>query len=136
MLLYYLFRQGRNRGHYDITENVAPMVVVQEHDPIKANFTALTKGIYFDGIDKGIDCSCCEDRWVPLKTKDKGYPMPSIGYSDLVSYLKDWVENDASLQCAPSYILAWIHYHDGTKEEITVGSVRNRYHFFRFQQPS
>ena len=28
-----------------------------------ANRTAQDKGLYFDGVEKGIDCECCGDRW-------------------------------------------------------------------------
>ncbi|WP_420492620.1 DUF7296 family protein [Paenibacillus larvae] len=30
----------------------------------QANAKAETIGIYFDGVDKGIDCPCCGDSWV------------------------------------------------------------------------
>jgi len=28
-----------------------------------ANRIAQDKGLYFDGVEKGIDCECCGDRW-------------------------------------------------------------------------
>ena len=136
MLLYYLLRQYPNRGDYETNDNVATMVAIQTHDPIKANFIALTKGIYFDGIAKGIDCSCCEDRWIALTVKSKGYNIPKFKNMTLVNYLKEWVEQSESLQCQSGHTLAYIYYADGTKEAMTVGNVRNRYHFFKFQHPS
>ena len=32
-------------------------------DKNEANRIAKAKGIYFDGVSKGIDCECCGDRW-------------------------------------------------------------------------
>ena len=137
MLLYYLFRQYPNRGNYEVNDSVAHMVVIQAHDPIKANFIALTKGIYFDGIAKGVDCSCCDDRWTPLKVESNGWARePHIGVIPLLSHLKSEIENSNYYYCAtPNHVLAYVYYADGTKEKITVSDVNNRYHVFKFQNP-
>jgi hypothetical protein len=36
---------------------------IEAHDEDHANSRAQRCGIYFDGVDKGIDCECCGDRW-------------------------------------------------------------------------
>jgi hypothetical protein len=134
MLLYYLYRQYPSGGDYETTSTVAPIVVIQSHDPIKANFFAQTKGIYFDGIAKGLDCTCCDDRWTALSEDSKGHPKPNLGKMELITYLKDWIDT-GMMTGSPSRILAYIYYADGMKEPITIGEIVNRYHFFRFQQP-
>ena len=122
MLLYYVMRQYPNRGEYEINANVASIVVIQTHDPLKANFIALSKGIYFDGIEKGIDCSCCDDRWKPFTSRSRGHNMPMVEHVPLLTYLDDWISSDM-LQGCPSHTLAYIYYSDGEKEKITVGNV-------------
>jgi hypothetical protein len=57
---FYTFIQNNSGGHF-----IGPRIVI-----IRANSMdeALSKAevetdIYFDGCSKGIDCSCCGDRW-------------------------------------------------------------------------
>lgn len=132
MLLYYVMRQYPNRGDYDINANVASIVVIQTHDPLKANFIALSKGIYFDGIEKGIDCSCCDDRWKPFHTNSKGHNMPMVEHTHLLTYLEEWVQGNDNLRNHPSRTLAYIYFSDGEKEAITVGNVCNSHHLYKY----
>ena len=38
-------------------------VYIEAENAGEANKLAEENGIYFDGVSKGIDCSCCGDRW-------------------------------------------------------------------------
>ena len=58
----FQFRQSNSGGVY-----VGPkVVVIKADDAAQANDIAQNSDhIYFNGVDKGIDCDCCGDRWYP-----------------------------------------------------------------------
>lgn len=60
---YFLYNQNNSGGLFAIDGNVAEYVIIEAVDEICANEIAFTKGIYFDGVDKQMDCECCGDRW-------------------------------------------------------------------------
>lgn len=85
---FYIFTQNNSGGWFDhnpekgIGYRVAIQALTAEH----ANAIAQQTGIYFDGIEKGVDCSCCGDRWRPVDETDatedlkevrKGWNTPS-----------------------------------------------------------
>lgn len=60
---YYLYHQNNTGGSWVIDDEVAEYVIIEAYDEKDANEIAKSKGIYFDGVDKEIDCECCGDRW-------------------------------------------------------------------------
>lgn len=60
----YEFRQNNSGGIFDINKDVCAYVYIEAPDAHTANNLAeMYAGIYFDGVDNGIDCPCCGDRW-------------------------------------------------------------------------
>ena len=60
---FFEYSQNNSGGSFKISESVTTHVVIEAHDADHANRIAEEIGIYFDGCDKGMDCSCCGDRW-------------------------------------------------------------------------
>lgn len=57
----YVFRQNNSGGFFD----GPPEIIIYAVTAVEANALAETKGVYFDGVEKGVDCDCCGDRWYP-----------------------------------------------------------------------
>jgi len=58
---FYEFRQSNPGGHYE--EHMPMYLYVQAPSSEVADAIAEQHGIYFDGVAKGLDCNCCNDRW-------------------------------------------------------------------------
>ena len=69
---WYHFRQNNSGGSYIGPESIH----IEAKSPYGANFIAPKYGIYFDGVDSGIDCDCCGDRWRRAEDWD-GHDIPS-----------------------------------------------------------
>lgn len=70
---FYTFHQNNSGG---VFEGPARNVIVEATSPEEANRIAQNHDVYFDGCDKGWDCSCCGDRWYPQWSCDEGTDVP------------------------------------------------------------
>ena len=79
-------------------------------------------GVYFDGCDIGLDCSCCGDRWsdyadeIDLTELSDRYHMKFEKTSNYAQYMSDkygWTTPDAR-----------IFYYDGTVTEIFTNKIK------------
>jgi hypothetical protein len=61
--MYYEFRQNNSGGHFEESEDVGITVIIEACCFAEAKEKAEEIGIYFDGVQKGMDCPCCGDRW-------------------------------------------------------------------------
>lgn len=59
----YEFSQNNSGGGFEENDKICHTVVIQAGSAKEANKKAEELGVYFDGCDKGLDCSCCGDRW-------------------------------------------------------------------------
>lgn len=75
--MFYEFRQNNSGGRFTVDQErgISCGVVIEATDHIHANYLAGRLGIYFDGVDRGNDCSCCGDRWYEV-SEDDGYEIP------------------------------------------------------------
>lgn len=64
--MFFTFIQN-NSGGYFVGEQ---FVIIEADYAQEANDIALLHGIYFDGVDNGIDCVCCGDRWDKVEDND------------------------------------------------------------------
>jgi hypothetical protein len=67
---FYEFSQNNSGGSFDIDDKLCGCILIEAKDAEDANIIAESIGIYFDGCDSGIDCSCCGDRWQPVDESD------------------------------------------------------------------
>lgn len=62
---FYHYRQNNSGGSFDVDEQagIDINVFVEAYSAGQADDQAERIGLYFDGVDKGMDCDCCGDRW-------------------------------------------------------------------------
>ena len=66
---WFNYRQNNSGGFFS---DPAEVVCIKASNVDRANKIALALGVYFDGCSKGMDCSCCGDRWCqPWDSDDK-----------------------------------------------------------------
>jgi hypothetical protein len=88
---WFNFRQNNSGGsfYFDKAKGLTVEVLIEAEDAASANSIAEEKGIYFEGIDDGIDCSCCGDRWYRVSNGEPGEPVPSL-YGQPLSEASLW----------------------------------------------
>jgi len=69
MAIRFVYRQNNSEGRFVGPETVE----VIADTPEQANELAIVQGVYFDGVDKGLDCECCGDRWTSKTAPDFEY---------------------------------------------------------------
>ena len=82
---YFRYTQNNSGGSFDIDDAMAHHVIIQAHSASEANSLAKDVGIYFNGCDREIDCSCCGDRWSEA-WPDEGTDNPLIYDEDPATY--------------------------------------------------
>lgn len=109
---WYEFHQNNSGGIMYRNENIADEVLIEASSAISAERKARKIGIYFDGVEKGIDCDCCGDRWKRIDCEADIVDIPVTGYA---SY---WI---ASIEEYGKYLASQYHddvilyYSDGRK---------------------
>lgn len=83
---YFYFKQNSSGGSFDIDNSVTIRVWIEADTAEQANNKAEKIGIYFDGVNNDMDCSCCGDRWSPALTSE-AEPFPILSSST------GWVED-------------------------------------------
>lgn len=76
MTNFYLYDQNNSGGSFEVDDDVAHRVIIEAVSAAKANKKAKSVGIYFNGVEKGIDCECCGDRWSSA-SESNATPHPS-----------------------------------------------------------
>jgi hypothetical protein len=63
--MFYTYRQNNSGGSFRVDKNVgiSVEVVIEARSHDEARDKAESIGLYWDGCDSGLDCSCCGDRW-------------------------------------------------------------------------
>ena len=102
--LFYTYRQNNSGGYFKKhKDGIGHYVIIEAFDNKDANRRAEDIGIYFDGCQKEMDCSCCGDRWYEASEGD-GEVKPMI----FGEPAEDWLVG----MDIPTYI----HYIDGSKK--------------------
>ena len=83
--MFYTYHQNNSGGSFDCDDRVAETVIIEANSPDEANYRAESVGIYFDGVQKGQDCSCCGDRWHSAWLE--GTEVPEIYGKDPVEHV-------------------------------------------------
>ncbi|MCX8008293.1 MAG: hypothetical protein N3A54_01170 [Patescibacteria group bacterium] len=64
MKKFYLFMQNNSGGVFFCDKLSALLVVVKaESEQEACNIAKTYTDIYFNGVEEGLDCPCCGDRW-------------------------------------------------------------------------
>lgn len=104
---FYHYSQNNSFGIFDRYQDkgIGTDVIIEAHSAHNANKMAKKIGIYFDGVEKGIDCPCCGDRWYEAYSDDKGTVNPTIHGKALTDIERGYYRKEA-----------YIHYIDGSIE--------------------
>lgn len=73
--MFYTFYQNNSGGFFT---KPAHYVIVEADSAEEANAIAEQNGVYFDGVEEGIDCRCCGDRWIEIYDDDDCAENPTI----------------------------------------------------------
>ena len=84
---FYHFVQNNSGGWHDLDENkgITCHVIIEAYSFDEANRRAQNIGIYFDGVNRGIDCSCCGDRWTELCSESSA-TTPQVNGTEVFRY--------------------------------------------------
>lgn len=111
---FYEYNQNNSGGSFvfDRARGITQYVIIEAEDADQADIRAEEIGLYFNGCDDGIDCSCCGDRW--YGAYGKGDPVPSHYGEPITETLPSFGTTfrflkDSEPACA-------IHYLDGRVE--------------------
>jgi hypothetical protein len=76
---FFTFNQNNSGGSFDYDEQsgITHYVIVEAYDLKHAMGRAEDIGIYFNGVDEGLDCECCGDRWYEPYS-DEGSNEPQV----------------------------------------------------------
>lgn len=61
--MFYLFSQNNSGGYFEVDDNLCQHLFIEANNAEEAISIAEHLGCYWDGVDNGIDCPCCGDRW-------------------------------------------------------------------------
>ena len=103
---FYHYSQNNSFGVFDryLEKGIGPDVIIEAYSAKDANKRAQKIGIYFNGVEKGIDCSCCGDRWYKCHD-DEGAINPAVNNKALDEIESGYYRKEA-----------YIHYLDGRIE--------------------
>ena len=128
---WFEFNQNNSGGSFDVDDKVCHRLFIEAESFDDAVKKAEELGCYWDGVDDGIDCPCCGDRWSKWNDdpvgielyKTEGYKSFSYGtlyfnnieeYAQFLADKYGWTVPDGR-----------IYYSDGNMKEIF--SKRPRY---------
>lgn len=61
--MFYEFDQNNSGGHFIVDDKVCHRLFIEADSQTEAIVKAEELGCYWGGVDSGIDCPCCGDRW-------------------------------------------------------------------------
>lgn len=61
--MFYELTQNNSGGYFKVDDKLCNMLIIEADSEKEALNKAEDLGCYWDGVDKGIDCPCCGDRW-------------------------------------------------------------------------
>lgn len=115
--MFFQYHQNNSGGSFIVNDEVTYDVIIEAASAAEADSKAETIGIYFDGVDKSIDCDCCGDRWYSQHGwmgADRGDEVPSHYGTPLEEALAekpfiDWASSE-------EYNF-YVYFADGTVEK-------------------
>jgi hypothetical protein len=67
---FYELTQNNSGGSFDLDEKLCHRLYIEAEDVEAAVKVAKSLGCYWNGVEEGIDCSCCGDRWDRVELVD------------------------------------------------------------------
>jgi hypothetical protein len=63
MSKFFELTQNNSGGSFDVTDKVCHRIIIEANSSEEADSIAEDLGVYWNGVEEGMDCSCCGDRW-------------------------------------------------------------------------
>ena len=111
--MFFEFDQNNSGGGFCVDDRVCHHVIVEADTATQANEIAERIGIYFNGVDDGVDCECCGDRWYPQWDQVDGLSTPMLYGKPIEQYQERFAE--------VGEVYCRIYYKDGSIKEYRVG---------------
>ncbi len=108
---YFHFSQNNTGGRFSNSDDLAENVVIAARSAKEANERAQALGVYFDGVSKDYDCSCCGDRWSEAYQDSDSDAVPSVYGTTLVEYYVN-----STMRAYNVRKVTIVHNADGTRE--------------------
>jgi hypothetical protein len=67
---FYEVNQNNTGGSFDVDETVCHRLFIEADSMDEAIDIAESLGCYWDGVENGMDCPCCGDRWYGISKID------------------------------------------------------------------
>lgn len=100
--MFYSFDQNNSGGYFDVDDKVCHRIYIEADSEEEAIEKAEYLGCYWDGVESGIDCPCCGDRWSKYPDEVNIEEYNSNGYEaytycisicdEYKKYKKEWEE--------------------------------------------
>jgi len=92
---FYEFEQNNSGGSFVVNERICHRIIIEAETEQQAIQKAEQLGCYWNGVEEGLDCPCCGDRWYSSPSeininqfKKEGYPVDV--YSDYDNAEERW----------------------------------------------
>lgn len=107
---FFTFVQNNSGGDYIYSpeEGIGEYVIIESENASQANKKAEDIGLYFNGVDKGLDCECCGDRWHKVDDYE-GKDRPFVYDKEIP------IDRNEKIQ---SFISGYIHYANCVNENL------------------
>lgn len=114
-MAFFTYRQNNSGGTFDFGKEagISVTVIIEAPSAQAADDRAEQIGLYFNGVDAGLDCDCCGDRW--SQSWGDGDPAPSIYGIPVENGQYEWKYRNWAPKGTPE---GYIHYLDGRIEPI------------------
>lgn len=61
--MFYKLEQNNSHGYFEVNDKLCHRLFIEADSAEDACLIAEELGCYWDGVDGGVDCPCCGDRW-------------------------------------------------------------------------
>jgi hypothetical protein len=75
MTKFYEYSQNNSGGSFDVDNDLCHRLLIEADSAKQADVLAEGLGCYWNGVDAGMDCECCGDRWYH-QWGDEGLTFP------------------------------------------------------------
>ena len=99
--MFYHFAQNNSGGSFQSDDQVCAHMIIEARHAAEANERAEGLGIYFNGVEDGLDCPCCGDRW--YRVWGQGGDEPLI-YGTHPATRDDWFVEPGEVFCRVFYL--------------------------------
>jgi len=115
--MFYEFSQNNSGGSFVVNKKLTHRLFVEADSVEEACVFAKSLGCYWNGVDEGLDCDCCGDRWhKPWDDDGVTYPYEwskGIVFNSVEEHAQ-YVANNYGMTVPD----ARIFYKDGSVKEI------------------